>query len=119
VPIVLDNTTFVNQGAIARLENTGVRRIPRVCIINTGKDAANLFDLLYVQLETALLHPFREKLKDEKEVHSSQDVNRLMQMIGSSEIDVIDIKQALPKVAKEFDYDSDVLNKAFEFLEKV
>lgn len=120
-PIIKDGTTFVNQGSIGRLENTGVRRIPRVCIIGIGKDKAtvNPFDLLYVSLETALKHPFKEKVKEEKEVHTSQDVHRLIQMIESSEIDVIDIKKALPKVAEEFNYSTEVLNKAFEFLEKV
>lgn len=124
-PIVTNNnlTMFVNQGSIGRLENTGVQRTPRVCIIHISNTlefpTLKGFQLHYVSLETALPHPFREKLKDEKEEHSSQDVNKLIQMIESSEIDVIDIKQALPKVAKEFNYNADVLNKAFELLEKV
>ena len=96
-----------------------MQRIPRVCIITVGKDSVNTFDLLYVSLETALLHPFREKTEEEKEEHTSQDVNRLIQMIETSEIDVVDIKKALPIMAKEFGHNKIVLDKAFEFLEKV
>jgi len=121
-PIIQDNTTFVNQGSIARLENTGIHRIPRVCLIDTttvDKSDVTSFNLLYVSLETALEHPFKEKVKEEIEEHTSQDVHRLIQMIESSEIDVIDIKKALPKVAEKFNYSTEVLNKAFEFLEKV
>ncbi len=124
-PVVVNDDTvmFVNQGSIGRLENTGVKRTPRVCIIQSDNTVKHPilkgFSLMYVSLETALEHPFKEKVKKENEEYISQDVHRLIQMIESSEIDVIDIKKALPKVAKEFNYSTEVLDKAFEFLEKV
>ena len=124
-PIVQGNTTFVNQGSIGRLERSNVQRTPRVAIVylddtlTVDKDNSNNFKLLYVSLETALEHPFSAKITTEEEEYTSQDVNRLIQMIESSEIDVVDIKNALPKVAKEFNYNTEVLDKAFEFLEQV
>jgi len=124
-PIIQNNTMFVNQGSIGRLERSNIQRTPRVVIVHTDPtvsvdDAsiANKFKLLYVSLETALAHPFSEK-KIVEEEYVSQDVNRLIQMIESSEIDIVDIKTPVPKVAKEFNYNTEVLNKAFDFLEQV
>jgi len=118
----VDKTMFVNQGSIARLENTGAQRIPRVCIIKVD-DAEKFpafkgFKLFYVALQTALQHPFKERIKESKEI-KSQDITKLLQMIENTDVNIIDIKTALPKVAKEFDFGDDVLSKAFELLEKV
>ena len=40
-------------------------------------------------------------------------------MMENTDINIIDIKTVLPKVAKEFNFGEDVLSKAFELLEKV
>lgn len=109
-----DDCLFINQGSIARLDNTGTKRIPRVCILHLQDNV--LPNMFYVQLQTALEHPFKERIVKSEE-YKSQDVTRLLSMIEKTEIDVIDIKAVLPLIAKEFNFSEAVLSNAFNFLE--
>jgi len=112
-----DHCLFINQGSIGRLDNTGKQRTPRVCILQLN-DSFIQPDIVYVALQSALSHPFKEHIKESQEV-KSQDIAKLLQMMENADINIVDIKTALPKVAREFNFDDDVLSKAFELLEKV
>jgi DNA repair exonuclease SbcCD nuclease subunit len=118
VPVMgKDHCLFINQGSIGRLDNTGKQRTPRVCILQLT-DSFSPPDITYVSLQSALQHPFKEYIKESKEI-KSQDISKLLQMMENTDINIIDIKTVLPKVAKEFNFGEDVLSKAFELLEKV
>ena len=118
-PITLGGTTFINPGSIGRLENTGRQRIPRVCIIdvNYGEDVnVNTFTSKFVELTTAEKHPFKEKVAKEE---VQQDITKLLSLMENTEIDVIDIKQQLPLAAERLGFSKDVVEKAFDILERV
>jgi len=106
--------TFVNPGSIARMKNTGVRRIPRVCIIKV--EEKNLVDLKYITLKSALEHPFLPKEKKEDEM-PMLDVQKFLDLLGNQEVSSIDIKMQLPKVAKEYGFDEDIVEVAFDLLD--
>lgn len=123
VPIISGNkkTMFVNQGSIGRIEAT--KRTPRVCIIKVENSMPypylKGYSVKYLSLQNALEYPFKEKEVELVEGTSSQDVTKLLQMLETSEIEISDIKAVLPNIAKEFNYSKEVLEKAFELLEKV
>jgi DNA repair exonuclease SbcCD nuclease subunit len=114
-PIKIGNTTFVNPGAIARLENTGIQRVPRVCILDVYDNLT--FKIEYIELESGKNHPFKEKLivSDKNEI--MQDVSKLLNLIDTKKVEMIDIKARLPEVAKQMGFTDDVLIIAFELLE--
>ena len=107
--------TFINPGSIGRLENTGVERIPRVCIFEVADNMT--FKTEYVQLAKALKHPFRihERQPEESTI---PDISRLFHLIETTEVDVVDVKKQLPIVAREAGFSEQVVSKAFEFLEE-
>jgi DNA repair exonuclease SbcCD nuclease subunit len=115
------NTKFVNPGGVARLENTGVQRIPMVCTIDVyinNKKETNMDSKIdFIPLMSALPHPFKEKVVKEEE--TIQDVSKLIQLISSTKIEAIDIKAQLPVAAKELKMSKQVLERAFEFIESV
>lgn len=113
--ITTRGTTFVNPGSLSRLENTGRIRTPRVCIIDVKEEKQ--FSVEYKELTSAEKHPFKEKL-EQKEENVMQDVTRLLQLIETTQIGVVDIKEKLPLVAKEAGYDDEVVEKAFELIEQ-
>ena len=111
----INNTWFVNPGAIARLDNTGNIRIPKILIIDTqNKD--NLFKL--IPLQSAIEHPFKEKIKESQEEVSYTVVSKIMSLIQKTQVDIVDIKKQLPLVAKELQYDNEVLEEAFNLIEE-
>ncbi len=112
----LDNTDFVHPGSIARLDNTGVERIPQVVII----DIDNNFKASYkfVKLQSALPHPFKEKFTESKEDISMNLVNKVMDLIQNTQVNVIDIKQQIPKVAKKLNYNNEVIDETFSLIEE-
>lgn len=109
-------TDFVHPGSIARLDNTGVERIPQVLIIDTDKLGHNPYK--FIKLQSALPHPFKEKFKESKENISMNLVNKVMDLIQNTQVNVIDIKTQLPKVAKELNYSEEIINEAFSLLEE-
>lgn len=113
-PIKLGNTTFINPGSIARLENTGVARIPRTCIIEVEERA---WSTRFVDLKVNP-YPFKEKVS-EQEVEQVQDINKLLQLIEETQVESVDIKNQIPLVAKELKLSEDRVEKAFELLELV
>jgi len=46
------------------------------------------------------------------------DVEKFLELVGSNEVNVIDIKAQLPAVAKEFGFSEEVLQTAFELIEQ-
>lgn len=99
------NVTFIHPGSIARLDNTGVRRIPRVAIVDvydTGE-----VKIKYVSLKTAIDHPFREKIKVSKEDKSMSDIKTLVQKLAQTKMTKIDVKERIIQTAKELEYDNE------------
>lgn len=113
-PLRTNNSLYVNPGSIGRLENTGVQRTPRVCIIDTQTR-----DVEFVELSSCAQHPFKEKLATSEEPNIMQDVAKLLSLIETTSIDTINIKEQLPVVAKELGLADAVLDKAFEILETI
>lgn len=111
-PITLKSTTFFNPGSIGRLENTGVERTPRVVTISSEEQTMGC--ILLSKLET---HPFKGK-KVNQEASSAYDITKLMQLIATTKVDSIDVKLQLPTLADRLDLGEEVLDKAFEFIEK-
>ena len=119
-----EETKFVNPGAVARLENTGKQRTSMVCVIdvynikNKSNTDEHVMDskITFIPLTSALLHPFKEKKVEEEEV--LQDASKLIQLIASTQVESVDIKNQLPLAAKELQLSDAVLEKAFEFIEK-
>ena len=114
-PIKIGNTTFINPGAIARLDNTGIQRVPRVNIIDVFDDLT--FSVQYRELESGRNHPFKEKISKDSDDEIMQDVSKLLNLIGTKKVEMIDIKAQLPAAAKELGFSDDVLVTAFELLE--
>jgi predicted phosphodiesterase len=108
-----DGMLFVNPGSIARLENTGVHRMPAVCIIDTEK----LPEVRFIELQRAAPHPFKERTGKTEE-NTMQDVSKLLQLVESIQIEPVDIKAQLPRVAKELGYGEATLECAFDLIEK-
>ncbi|MFA5396497.1 MAG: metallophosphoesterase family protein [Methanogenium sp.] len=115
------NTKFVNPGGIARIDNTGVQRTPMVCIIDVydNKKGITHMDskIDFIPLTSALPHPFKEKTVQEEE--NVQDISKLISLISSTKVEVVDIKAKLPLAAKELNMSDSVLNRAFELIESV
>ena len=111
-----NNTYFAHPGSLARLDNTGVERIPKVLIIDTSSESKEFFK--FVPLQTAIPHPFKEKIKESKEEIPTLLVSKVLDLIQTTQINMIDIKQQLPKVAKELGYDKEVLEEAFLLIEE-
>ena len=117
-------TKFVNPGAVARLENTGKQRIPMVNIIDVynikknDKNGIAQMDskISFIPLTSAAPHPFKEKRREEEE--TIQDTSKLIQLIASTQVDTVDIKTQLPLAAKELNMSEEVLDRAFDFIEK-
>jgi hypothetical protein len=96
------------------MKNTGVQRTPRVCIITIeGKRAT----YKYIPLQSSEHHPFLPKKEKIEEV-PMLDVEKFLELVGSNEVNVIDIKAQLPAVAKEFGFSEEVLQTAFELIEQ-
>jgi len=112
----IGDTFFAHPGSIARLDNTGVERVPKVLVIDTSKVGIEMFK--FIPLNTAIFHPFKEKIKESKEEIPISLVSKVMDMIQATQVNIVDIKTQLPLVAKEFDYGSDVLEEAFSLIEE-
>jgi DNA repair exonuclease SbcCD nuclease subunit len=112
-PEVIDNTTFINPGSVSRTECSDKNRIPKTCIIEVD-DKCN-FSYKFVELKNAIPNPFKEDVKVEDE--KPQDIAKLISLISSTEIDVVDIKKQLPVVAQAAGYNDCVIDKAFTLLE--
>ena len=113
-PIIIESTTFINPGSIGRLDNTGKHRIPRVCIINVKRDKQ--FTTKFRELKTAIPHPFKEKIEIEEE--QPKDIEKLISLIEGTELSAIDIKSQLPKVAEQAGFSQEVIEKAFQLIER-
>jgi len=118
----INETKFAHPGSIARLDNTGTERIPQVLVIDTDKWSRNytkVNDIFkFISLKTAIPHPFKEKIKESREEISMNIVNKVLNMIQTTQINIIDIKQQLPKVAQELGYSSEILEEAFSLIEE-
>lgn len=114
----IGKTYFVHPGALARLDNTGVERIPKVLIIDTDKLLKVEEMFRFIPLQTAIPHPFKEKIKESKEEISMSTVNKILDMIQTTQVNMVDIKSKLPLVAKELNYNNEVLEEAFSALEE-
>lgn len=108
---------FVHPSSIARLDNTGVERIPQVLIIDTDTIHADGNALKFISLQTAIPHPFKEKIKESKEEIPVYLVNKVLEMIQTTQVNIVDIKVQLPKVAQELGYDNEILEEAFSLIE--
>jgi DNA repair protein SbcD/Mre11 len=110
--------TFINPGSIGRVENSGKPRIPRVCIIDIPEKFSSKFEISFVNLTHVERHPFVEKVAEEE---TQQDVGKLLSLMEDLETEdsIIDIKSALPKAAEQLGFPQDVVEKAFDILERV
>jgi len=115
-PMYNNNVMFINPGSFGRVENSNRIRLPRVCIIKVMKNRK--FNVNYVTLTKAKEHPFKEKEISEDDV-SIQDITYLLQKLQSTQVEMVNIKEQLPLAAKDLGYGEDVIEKAFEILEKV
>ena len=111
-----NNTYFAHPGSLARLDNTGVERVPKVLIIDTNSETREFFK--FIPLKTAIPHPFKEKIKESREEVPISLVTKILDLIQTTQVNIVDIKQQLPKVAKELDYDNEVLEEAFSLIEE-
>lgn len=111
----IKDTYFMHPGSIARLDNTGVERIPQVSIIDINESGKVSFE--FVKLLSAISHPFKEKFKESKEDISMNLITKVMDLIQNTQVNVIDVKQQIPKVAKELGYDKEIIDEAFLFIE--
>jgi len=112
----INNTFFAHPGSLARLDNTGTVRIPQVLVIDTSKKGKEMFK--FFPLQTAIPHPFKEKIKESQEEVSFNVINKIMNLIQKTQTAVVDIKKQLPKIAKELDYSNDILEEAFSLIEE-
>jgi len=121
-PITIGSTTFFNPGSIARLENTGVQRTPRVIVVDVSVNDDYIespsFIIESIELKSGRNHPFREKTNTVSEGNTMQDVTKLLNLIQSTDIDVVDIKQRLPEAARELGFGEAVIEKTFEFIDR-
>ena len=107
------NTTFAHPGGLARIDNTGNIRIPKVMIIDTK------INKIYTrELTTAIPHPFKEKIKESKENTSMNLMNKVMSLLEDTKVQTIDIKTQIPIVAQELNFGEDIINEAFNLIEE-
>jgi len=109
------NVSFINPGSIARMKNTGTRRIPRVCIITVD---GNQCTYNFIELKSAIAHPFAEKKVKVVDEDPMMDIQRFLDLIGGAEINAIDIKTQLPIVAKEYGFSEEVVADAFTYIDE-
>ena len=107
--------TYINPGSVSRMKNTGVVRVPRVCIITVDNDVATF---KYITLTSAILNPFKAK-KHAVEEEPMIDIDRFLQLVGDTEVTAIDIKENLPAVAKEFNFSEEALAEAINLVDRV
>ena len=105
---------YINPGAIARMKNTGVQRRPRVCILTIE---GMLCQHKFIELKSAIEHPFLPKEKKEEEM-PMLDVQKFLELIGRNEVTAVDIKAQLPEVAKEYGFSEEVVKVAFELIDE-
>ncbi len=113
----VDGGTFINPGSVGRLENTGEYRVPKVLIITIDE---NTHDISYVfdTIPGGIENPFNSKL-EKTEVSQMQDINRFLSMISENKnVEIVDLKEQIPRIAEHFEFDSEVVDKAFELLER-
>jgi len=117
-PIKINNTTFFNPGSIARLEKSKTPRTPRVVIIELWSDGSVKIRSVY--LKTALPHPFKDDVSEFKsEEVTSQDIDKLVEFIETSTIEMSDIKGLLREFAKKEGFSESSVEITFELLDKV
>jgi predicted phosphodiesterase len=109
----LKGTTFIHPGGLARLDNTGKVRIPKAVIINSVTQ-----EVYSKELQTAIVHPFKEKVTDSKEEITMNLVKRALDYLKDTQVSVIDIKQQLPLIANKFKYNSEIVDLAFNLIEE-
>uniref|UniRef100_A0A7C3SQ60 Calcineurin-like phosphoesterase domain-containing protein n=1 Tax=Dictyoglomus turgidum TaxID=513050 RepID=A0A7C3SQ60_9BACT len=109
----IKGTFFAHPGSIARLDNTGVRRIPKVLII----DIEDKINFNFVELKSALEHPFKDKIIKEEIPEIS--VDRVLELIQDVKVGIVDVKQRLYQICKELDYSDDIIEEAFNLIEQV
>jgi hypothetical protein len=107
----INDTYFMHPGAIARLDNSGVQRIPKASIINIEKDIT--FD--FFNLSSAILHPF--KGKSLPNVQESISPSHILELIESIKVNIIDVKEQLSLLSTNLNYPQDVVEEAFRLLE--
>lgn len=113
-PLIRGSKAFFNPGSIARLENTGVQRIPRVVIINTEEGATTL---RCINLESCAFHPFKEKIVALPEL--VQDTSRLLELIkNTSHLNKVDIKGKLMILAQETNASKEVIELGISLIEE-
>lgn len=110
-PLQINNTVYINPGSIGRVEN-GKERLPRVCIINTEDRNVN-----FCSLNSCEYHPFVVKSDNFVEDFNHQDINKLLSTLENTTIEIVDIKEKIPLVIKELQFDSTIINKCFEIIE--
>jgi hypothetical protein len=108
---------FCNPGSLGRVENTGTPRIPRVCIIVVDVSTKRV-EVQYVPLTHATPHPFKEKV-DSADENPMKDVARLLELIGGTQVQAIDLKVQLPAVAQALGFTDVELEAAFALIESV
>lgn len=110
-------TVYFNPGSLARQENTGKVRRPRVCIIEI--DSEFNIDIKSVYLQSAKEHPFHEKITEDREAMSARDITNVLKTFENKDLKIVDIKRDLPLIAKELEYSDAVVERVFGFLDKV
>jgi DNA repair protein SbcD/Mre11 len=104
---------FYNPGSVARMENTGVRRTPKVCIITIeSHDKCSIAD---VELKSAAEHPFKDKIVAESAVQ--YDIINILNLMGREDVESIDFKKEIPKVANNLELGNDVIERAFGYID--
>lgn len=113
-PLLVRDTIYFNPGSVARLENTGKRRTPRVVLFDVVNNKIGNFS--YPEIPCAK-HPFREKFAEE-ESGTMQDVTRLIQLMERSEVDTVDVKAQLRLIGQETGATGRVIDRSFQLLEE-
>jgi predicted phosphodiesterase len=108
-------TTYINPGSIARMKNTGVFRIPRVCIIEVTEDT---FTHKFIELKSAMANPFKDKKQTVVDEEPMVDIAKFMDMISGVQVDAIDIKQQLSEVAVKANISDNILSEVFSLLDR-
>jgi len=112
-PLKIDNTVFINPGSMGRVE-TSSQRIPRVCIISTEDRSTKL-----VSLSSCEVHPFIDREDSMRVQNSYQDITKLLNTLEGTSIELVDIKKKLPVIVDELKFESEILEKCFEIIERV
>lgn len=113
---ILGKTVFVNPGSIARLENTGRQRIPRVYIVEYD-EKRNSWEGVFRKLKSCEIHPFKERALEGSE-NTMQDITSLLQLIDRTNVEAVDIKKQLPLVASQMGFSTNVVDRAFQLIEE-